>query len=202
MNNSDLLGLKAGTVTFDRFARKHGDYVRRLAWWFHRRTSWVRAPVDLDDLVQIGLTELWEAVEDYRWRCPLCPKAARAPEVFAAHMGRHGKRFGPRPTIYKYVHARVGRSMDHEMRRHVRRNKHHVDELFEFAEPAIPPSQEAVAELSLLVDAAREQLDPVRQGILAGMALGLPRHAHDVSPRKVTIIREELRDDFLKTRSA
>ncbi|MCH7551201.1 MAG: hypothetical protein IIA35_05820, partial [Proteobacteria bacterium] len=58
----------------------------------------MRAPVDLDDLVQIGWVELWKAVEDYRWRCQLCPKAARSIEGFQAHGGRaHPRR--PRSSI-------------------------------------------------------------------------------------------------------
>ncbi len=202
MNNSDLLKLKAGMVTFDGFVREHGNYVRRLASWFHRRTSWVRSPVDQEDLVQIGLIELWKAVEDYRWRCPVCPKAAKIPEVFVAHAARHGKKLTPRPPILRYVHARVGRSMDHEMRRYVRRHKHHVDELFDYVEPSIPASQEAIVDLSMLIDAARVQLDPVRQQVLVGMAYDLPRNAHGIPPRQVVIIREDLRDGFLKTRTA
>ncbi len=202
MNGADLLGLKLGQVTFDDHVRKHGDYVRRLATWFHRRTSWVRMPIDLDDLMQIGLVEMWQAVGEYRWRCQRCPRSAECVEAFEIHSRRHGVKPMPRPTILKYVHARVGRSMDHELRRHVRRNKYHVDELFEYAEPASGPTQEAVAELSLLVAAARRELDPVRQQVLAGMAFGVPRHAHGVSPRRVTKLRDELRDDFLAVRSA
>lgn len=201
MRAEDLLALKLGEVTFDQFARQHASYVDRLAGWFWRRTSWCSSPVDQEDLVQIGWVELWHAVDEYRWWCPACPRSAGSPDAFEAHSKRvHLRRLAPRQGIFKYVHARVGRSMGHEMRRYLRRSKFH-GEVPEWEGPAVPPSQEEAAELALLVEAARRELDPVRQQVLAGMALEVPRGAHGVSPKLVAVIRDELRDDFLGMRA-
>lgn len=202
MNGADLIELKCGGTNFDRFARRHANYVGKLACWFHRRAQWCAAPVDEDDLAQIGLLELWHAVDEYRWRCPSCRRSAGCPEAFDAHvLGAHGRLLSPRPTILTYVHARVGRSMDHEMRRHMRRHKHHGEEPPEHLEPSAPPTQEQVTELAQLVEAARAELDPVRQQVLAGLALGVKPRDHGVAPATVARIREELWRDFLEVRA-
>lgn len=202
MNGADLIELKCGGTNFNRFARKHANYVGKLACFFYRRAQWCGPPVDEDDLAQIGLLELWHAVEEYRWRCPLCPRSAGCPEAFEAHaLGAHGLLLAPRPTILAYVHARVGRSMDHEMRRHMRRHKHHGEEPPEHLEPSAPPTQEQVAELAGLVEAARAELDPVRQAVLEGLALELPPREHGMSAARVARIREELRGGFLGVRA-
>ena len=91
--------------------------------------------------------------------------------------------------------------MDHEMRRHMRRHKHHGEEPPEHLEPSAPPTQEQVTELAQLVEAARAELDPVRQQVLAGLALGVKPRDHGVAPATVDRIREELWRDFLEVRA-
>jgi len=213
VNVQDLLDLRGGRIAFVAFARQHDNYLTRLANYFFRRVLSIQCPVDVEDLKQIGLAELWEAVGEYEFRCPECSGRFTTHVAFAMHVSiDHPESEGqPRPTILQYVHGRVGRSMDHELRRHQRRSKYHDkvrrrspdSEEGDFeaqysSELSEGATQDSLAELSMLVERARKELDPVRLNVLMGMAYDIPRSAHGVSPRRVGKIRAELREGWMK----
>lgn len=216
MKDQDLLDLRAGRVSFPAFARQHDNYVSRLASYFFRRVEWIRCPVDVADLKQIGLAELWEAVGEFEFRCSACPSKYTTDTALALHLSisHAGEDAHARLSILEYVHGRVGRSMDHEVRRHKRRSKHHDErqvhgargdgnETFSFnaedcPELATQPDQEAMVDLAMMVERARQELDPVRLNVLMGMAYDVPRSAHGVSVRRVGKIRQEIRDGWMK----
>jgi uncharacterized C2H2 Zn-finger protein len=173
MNNADLLTLRAGG-DFSAFSSKVGEeYVRRIAWYFHRKASRFPSAVDLADYEQIARIALWTAVGEYRWRCPACPRRSRDAETFARHCRqRHGRKLKPRSSLFWWVHGRVGRSLYREMRRAARRAKFTAPELFDFVEPAVGPKQEQAAELALLLERAKKELDDKGREILEQLALG------------------------------
>lgn len=193
-----LSDLRSGEVSFGSFARANGPYFRRIAGYFFRRLRGVHAPIEHEDLVQIAMIELWRGTIDYRYRCPICPRASKVPELFERHcLRRHGELHVPRPPILGYVHGRVGRALDHEVRRYTRRERF-LGEMPGLERPALP-DQEAILELRLLVEAARKELDPIRRRVFEGMALEIPRGetVEGYSDRQVGRIREELRAGFL-----
>ncbi len=173
MNNADLLALRTGG-DFSAFSSRVGEeYVRRIAFYFHRKAHRFPSAVDVEDYEQIARIALWTAVGQYRWRCPTCPRRSRDAEAFARHCTRrHGRRLKPRSSLFWWVHGRVGRSLYREMRRHARRAKFTAPELFEFVEPSVRPTQEQAAELALLLERAKRELDAKGREILEQLALG------------------------------
>lgn len=178
-----LLAPRRDERAFAAFAKAQQKYLSRLVDWFWLNTErmWLRAgarrqiPVDREDLAQIALIALWQAVESYEWRCERCgSKSATATEHAEHGRSAHGKVEAPRPTLQVYAHGRAGRAVDHTMRRYWRRAKFQgampVDalrgevgrlnrfnafygDLREFQQ-----TSEASAELALLVARARREL--------------------------------------------
>lgn len=201
---SDLIALKTGQSDFERFARGKGaEYVRRLSSYFWRRSSWCRSPIDQEDLFSIGLAALWEAVRAYRFRCPLCPFTSAEIASYKLHqLAVHGAPWThPQPRMFRWVHAQVGRSMDHEMRRYTRRARWNADEIPEGYEPSEPPRQDDVLELRLLVEKARAELGPAHEAVLYGLAFELPMKAHGVKTEAVGLIRREVDEWVRRTRA-
>lgn len=124
-------------------------YVGRMANYFARRALRYTSCIDADDLAQLGRIALYEGVVAYRWRCTCCRLATDSEAGLVRHFERRhpGVRVAASPTILRYIHAVVGRAMDHEVRRYSRRWKF-VGEMP--GEPiAVAPSQEWAAELAL-----------------------------------------------------
>lgn len=197
MNAADLLELREGRVDFRAFLGRHGDYVRRMvrvaARPIVRRTRPLGAnPIELQDLDQVARVEIWLAVHEYGWCCPACPRAADSPEGLERHSIRaHGASLPPRGDIFRFVHGRVGRALDHEVRRYVRRGRFwgvlptEVEEdvsVERWRGGAQEPDQEARAELSAVVAEARRVLGARAEEILERLALGDP--ARDEEERR------------------
>lgn len=149
------------------------QYVGRMAQYFARRAARVTGCIDADDLAQLGRLALVEAVTGYHWRCTRCMLASPTEEGFLRHSQRRhpGEAAIASPTILRHTHALVGRAMDHEVRRYVRRDKFH-GELPRDSEAAagytqwteafarVEPNQEYAAEIALALRAlARGERD-------------------------------------------
>lgn len=150
-----------------------------MATWFLRRAGWANPPVDIDDLVQIGLVTCWAAIASYEVRCPLCARVADDYPALARHgERRHGaKRLVPRNTLLRYIHRKVGSAMDHELYRHVRRSKFHgelpvISPDFVPRSMRVDPRQESYAEFRLLLARAREKLGPKKHDIFLELLRG------------------------------
>jgi hypothetical protein len=135
-----------------------------MAAYFARRAARVTAVIDEDDLEQLGRMALLESVGTYHWRCAHCMLASETEGGFVRHVERrHPDRPAiASPTILRYVHATVGRAMDHEVRRYQRRDKFH-------AEP--PSDRQASGEYETWFDRLR-WAEPVQEHV-AGLALVL-----------------------------
>lgn len=59
----DLVALRAGSLTFNRFEATHTARFSRWAAHFYNR--WPQSALDMDDLVQEGLLEAWRAVDEW-----------------------------------------------------------------------------------------------------------------------------------------
>jgi len=195
LNLQDVTRLRAGEISFTKFAAEQSRYFQRMARFFYGRASWARLPLELQDLEQLGLLAAWEAVQSYHLRCPGCRRGARTEEAYEAHVARQhpellekGRAPRPRFDLLEYVHRKVGRAMDHEVYRYVRRERFHgdmpvlLDELPEHEDPHEPaglqlalacePTQEHAAELRLLIDRARAALGPRQYTIFLAMIGG------------------------------
>lgn len=168
-----LLAPRRDERAFAAFAKSQQKYLSRLVDWFWANTErlWQRVgsrrqiPLDREDLAQIALIALWQAVESYEWRCERCGTKSQTATEHAEH-GRtaHGRVEAPRPTLQVYAHGRAGRAVDHTMRRYWRRAKFQ-GAMPEFHEEARAKrgltsmnAPEASAELALLVARARREL--------------------------------------------
>jgi hypothetical protein len=60
---SDLIRLRAGTMSFDAFARLHSRTVRSICDYYYRRFP--QQSLDLSDLEQEALLEIWRAVDTW-----------------------------------------------------------------------------------------------------------------------------------------
>lgn len=209
VRESDVAALKRREIEIKAFAERHSSYFKGLASHFGRRLRGVpQVPIGEDDLVQLGLIALWESVERYRFRCPVCPRSAMTEGDFSNHTLRaHGTILLPSPPLFVFVHAEVGRAMEHEVRRYTRRARY-TSELpgsrseergeKDFREVgAVPPSQHFAAELAELIARARAELDPLHQRALAYMALGIPARDLYVGRARALEVEKTLRGRWL-----
>jgi hypothetical protein len=187
MNETDLQCLRDGEVEFGVFVSEHSEYTRRMVRHFAWSLTGVRAPIDGDDLVQLAHLALWDAVRKYEYRCPACPRAADSRAKFVRHVeARHGERMIPSPTLFAHVHSKVGRALDHEVRRYVRRRKWEGGEVMD-----IHDAEDRIEERVLfaqMVEVARKKLKPREQEVFRAMVEGRVR-----SPRQSEEVQGKLR---------
>lgn len=187
MRSADIYAVMDGSLPFEAFLARSEKYFVRMAGYFYRRASWANLPLDEHDLVQIGIEACWKAVSSYRWRCPLCRRQAATQAQFARHAEQSHAvpELKPKPTPKQWLHGRTGSAIDHEVTKHVRRSKWHVSLPEDYRTRTIeercgsalnsePPVQEAVVELSQLVEAARERLTEKRFACLVALMEGRP----------------------------
>ncbi len=193
LNESDLLALRAGAVSFPEFLRVHRRYFERQAEYFGKRAAWARAPLDLSDLEQIAMVACWHAVRHYHWQCSACGRITKSAQEFRAHVAKSHKRaVSPRLTMTEYVHGRVGSALDHEVTRYVRRLKFTGDlpKHFESADHATP---EALVAYRELVEQVSTALDPIDRVVFEALASGHQNTAelHRLGVRQRVIDRAE-----------
>lgn len=146
MKVSHLEEVRSGKLDFEQFYRSQvaQKFVTRLVGYFWRRDQWSK-PIgfDREDLEQLAWTELWLVVRSHRYRCSVCSRSFLSLQRLSSHSNRiHGSVDGSEVwDLLADVYRRVGRTLDHSLRRHVRRASKH-GEVPEFWEPSQPADQE------------------------------------------------------------
>lgn len=169
LDDGALLRLRGGERS-PELTRAIDSYVGRMAVYFAHRAARATSVIDADDLSQIGQMALLGAVQTYQWRCSACMLATETESAFVRHVGRRhpGQPAIASPTLLRYVHAQVGRALDHEVRRYTRRVKFHgappTEPSGEATEASwvdrhvwVEPNQEHVAGLAMVLSAIQRE---------------------------------------------
>ncbi len=158
--SDDLLELRLGWITFDRFTALHAGRFRRWAGYYFDRFR--PHGLDVEDLVQEALLEAWRSVDTWD--------------------PTRGSEFGKFIELERFVEFRVGRKLRVECERVLgwpdkRRGKRAVRPLSLSLTrlEELPVASRAVARVEL-EEALQRVPDGLRRDAVAGVALGMGLH--------------------------
>lgn len=74
--------------------------------------------MSFDDFLNLAYLVLWQCIQKYKFRCPICGIQAKTESVYKLHMiTKHGEYSDPLTSISKYIKFNLGAYLQNELRR-------------------------------------------------------------------------------------